>query len=170
MIADVGVHVLDLARRLMGEVTRLTAETQRRNPRLRGEDTATMLLRHAGGAVSVAEATYESRRLPDPFPNTLLEVEGPEGALAVRAGGALELTRAGRLEELAPDWAPTPWMEPRWAMSQLGCLECCRHLLSAFQAGRPAETSGADNLRTAALVEAAYAAAEAARSVVPEAA
>ena len=33
MIADVGIHVLDLARFLMGEVARLSCETQRRNPK-----------------------------------------------------------------------------------------------------------------------------------------
>lgn len=170
VVADVGVHALDLARRMLGEVERLTAETQRRNPLLRGEDTATMLLRHASGAVTVAECTYESRRLPDPFPETLLQVEGPEGALVVNAGGGIELTRGGRLEALAPDWTPAPWTEPRWAISQMGCLECCRHLLAAFRAGRPAETSGADTLRTVALVEAAYASADAARPATPEAA
>lgn len=116
----------------------------------------------------MVEATYESRRLPDPFPDTLMQVEGPNGALAVDAGGAIELTRAGTLERLAPDWTPAPWMEPRWAMSQLGCLECCRHLLAAFQAGQPAETSGRDNLRTCALVEAAYASADAHGPAAPE--
>ena len=52
------------------------ARRQRRNPSVRAEDTATMLLRHASGAVSVVECTYEARRLPDPFPETLLEIEG----------------------------------------------------------------------------------------------
>lgn len=169
-IADVGVHVLDLCRRMLGEVDRLSAETQQRNPRLRGEDTATMLLRHVSGAVSLAECTYESRRQPDRFPETLAEVEGPGGALAVLPGGAIELTRGGRMERIPPDFAFAPWMEPRWAMSQAGCLDCCRHLLGSFQAGRPAETSGDDNLATAALVEAAYAAAAAGQPRRPEAA
>ena len=159
-IADVGVHLLDLARRTLGEVAHLSAETQRRNPRLRGEDTATILLRHASGAVSVVEATYESRRLPDPFPETLIEVEGPDGAIAVTPGGRIELSQGGAMRRSATRSPLAPWMgDPRWAVSQAGALECCRHLLAAFRAGRPAETSGADNLRTAALVDAAYEAA-----------
>lgn len=168
VIADVGVHVLDVARRTLGEVSHLTAEIQRRNPRLVGEDTATMLLRHASGAVSVVEATYESRREPDPFPDTLLEVEGPEGAIAVLAAGGIELTRGGRMEVLPMEAAVPPWMDPRWAMSQLGCLEACRHFLRAFRAGAPAETSGRDNLRTAALVEAAYLSADTGQAQRPE--
>lgn len=156
VIADVGVHVLDVARRLLGEVSHLQAETQRRNPRVRAEDTATMLLRHASGAVSVVEATYESRREPDHFPDVLLEVEGPEGAVAVLAGGGIEVTQGGRMEAWPMEADVAPWMDPRWAMSQMGCLHACRHFLGAFQAGQAAETSGRDNLRTAALVEAAY--------------
>ena len=67
-IADVGIHMLDLARFFMGEVARVSCETQQRNPKLRGEDTATMLLRHERGGVSVVECTYESRRSPTPSP------------------------------------------------------------------------------------------------------
>ena len=68
VILDVGIHVLDLARVFLGEVDRVYCETQRRNPKVRAEDTATMTLRHTSGAVSVVECTYESRRIPDPFP------------------------------------------------------------------------------------------------------
>ena len=49
-IADVGIHMLDLARFFLGEVERISCETQRRNPKVRAEDTATMLLRHESGA------------------------------------------------------------------------------------------------------------------------
>ena len=67
-IADVGIHMLDLARFFMGEVERISCETQRRNPKVRAEDTATMLLRHESGAVSVVECTYEARRAARPLP------------------------------------------------------------------------------------------------------
>lgn len=166
-IADVGVHVLDLARRILGEVAHLTAETQQRNPRLAGEDTATMLLRHVNGAVSVVECTYETRREPDPFPETLLQVEGPRGCLVVNAGGEIELTEGTAMTKLPPDHRLSGWMEPRWGISQAGCLEACRHFLAAFRAGRPAETAGEDNLRTFALVEAAYASAASGAPVRP---
>ena len=75
-ILDVGIHVLDLARVFLGEVERVSCETQRRNPKVRAEDTATMMLRHTSGAVSVIECTYEARRSDDAFPETLLEIEG----------------------------------------------------------------------------------------------
>jgi len=167
-IADVGVHLLDLARRVQGEVQHLSTETQQRNPRLVGEDTATILLRHTSGAVSLVEATYESRRLPDPFPETLMEVEGPDGAISVTLGGRIELSRHGTLRRSTTRYRFADWMDnPRWAVSQAGALECCRHLLASFRAGRPAETSGQDNLQTAALVDAAYRAAATGRVTRP---
>jgi predicted dehydrogenase len=166
-IADVGVHILDCARRIMGEVSHLTAETQQRNPRLVGEDTATILMRHASGGVSVVDCTYEARALPDPFPETLVRVEGPKGCIVLRAGGRIELTAEGALREVPVVYADPPWTDPRWAVSQTGCLEACRHFLSRFRAGLEAETAGPDNLRTFALVEAAYASAAAGQRVAP---
>lgn len=83
VILDVGIHVLDLARWLMGEVSHLSCETQRRNPNIEAEDTATIMLRHESAAVSIAEATYEAHLIPDQFPETLVEIENPQGSIIV---------------------------------------------------------------------------------------
>jgi D-apiose dehydrogenase len=71
-ILDVGIHMLDLARFFLGEVERVSCETQTRNPENVGEDTATIMLRHRSGAVSVVECSMESRIAPDPFPEQRL--------------------------------------------------------------------------------------------------
>ena len=42
VILDLGIHLLDLARVLIGEVKHVSCETQRRNSRVRAEDTATI--------------------------------------------------------------------------------------------------------------------------------
>ena len=97
VIADVGVHVLDVARYLLGDVQRVSCEIQRRNPRVKAEDdTATMLLRHESGAVSVVEVTYEARRADDWFPETLMEIEGPRGSIIVSAGCKMKVTSDGK--------------------------------------------------------------------------
>lgn len=167
VIADVGIHVLDLARFLLGEVERLSCETQRRNPRVRAEDTATMLLRHVSGATSVVECTYAARRIPDPFPETLVEVEGESGSIVTLPGCRARVT-SGSLSWEEDIGAPLlPWTTRPWHVSQEGAFAACRHFLERLQAGVPAETSGADNLRTFALVDAAYRAAETGASVAP---
>ena len=159
VLIDVGVHVLDVARALLGEVTHLTAELQRRNAAAIGEDTATMLLRHESGAVSVVECTYGSRRVPDSFPETLIEVEGERGAIASRIGNLVEVTIDGKMTSSSEDPEVLPWATRPWHVAQESVLATCRHMLEALRAGRPAATSAADNLRTFALVEAAYQAA-----------
>lgn len=167
IILDLGVHTLDLARVLMGEVERLSAETQRRNPKVKAEDTATVLLRHLSGAVSVVDFTYESRKQPDPFPETLLEIEGPNGAIVVEAGLKMRVTSGGKTREEDIGAELLPWTSRPWHVAQESVLATCRHMLECFRAGRPAETSAADNLKTFALVEAAYESAATGRAVRP---
>jgi D-apiose dehydrogenase len=166
-ILDVGIHVLDIARVFMGEVEHLFCQTQKRNPKVRAEDTATMMLRHTSGAVSVVECTYEMRRFPDPFPETLLEIEGPRGTVVVKPGLTMELTRDG---DMTASHLGTPllsWSEEQWHVAQESVLTTSRHMLQRFRAGKDADTSGADNLKTYALVEAAYESAATGRAVVP---
>jgi predicted dehydrogenase len=159
VLMDLGVHVLDLARFFLGEAEHLTAELQRRNERVAGEDTATLLLRHRNGAVSIVECTYEAKRSPDPFPETLLEIEGDQGSLITRVGSRIEVASGGRISHIDADPVVLPWAERPWHVAQDSVLTTNRHMLNAVQAGRAADTSAADNLRTFALVEAAYAAA-----------
>ncbi len=157
-LMDLGVHVLDVARVLMGEVDHLTSQLQRRNPAVAGEDTATVMLRHTSGAVSTVECTYQAKRLPDPFPETLLEVEGEDGAIVTRIGNRIEVTSNGKMHEIDADPIVHPWAERPWHVAQDSVLALNRHMLQAVLAGRPAATSAEDNFKTFALVEAAYAA------------
>jgi len=160
VVADVGVHVLDIARVFMGEVDHISAELQRRNPRVSGEDTATMMLRHTSGAVSIVECTYESRRLPDPFPATTLEIEGSKGAIHVDSNLKIDVTSNGELTSRDGDTPVLDWAERPWHVVQESVFRTCEHIHQKFVAGEPAGVSGADNYKTYALCEAAYAAAK----------
>lgn len=168
VILDVGIHLLDLARFLMGEVERVSCETQRRNPRVRAEDTATMLLRHRSGAVTVAECTYENRRLPGSGIETLVEVEGPAGAIVIDGGFRLSLTAKSTVVTRDVSPPPLAWADPALHVVQDSVVRTCAHILAAVREGREASISGRDNLKTFALVEAAYRSAEEHRAVEPE--
>jgi predicted dehydrogenase len=164
-ILDIGIHMLDLARALLGEVETVACATQRRNPLVRAEDTATMLMRHKSGAVSVVECTYESRALPDPFPQTLVEIEGTSGAIVLKRDFVFEITENGVPRTETLQQPILHWTSAPWHVAQEAVLTTCRHMLEAVRAGHAADTSAFDNLKTFALVEAAYEAA-ANRSVV----
>jgi predicted dehydrogenase len=167
-ILDSGIHLLDLARFFLGEVERISCETQRRNPRVRGDDTATMMLRHTSGAVSVVETTYEAHRIPDAFPSTLLEIEGPDGSIILSHQDTMTVTSRGEARTEHIGSPLLPWTSQPWHGSQEAVLNANTHFLESFRANKPAETSGADNLKTFALVEAAYLAAQLQIAVKPQ--
>jgi D-apiose dehydrogenase len=167
VITDLGVHVVDLARVFFGEADHITAELQKRNPRVRGEDTATMMVRHNSGAVSVVECTYESRRIPDAFPVTVLEIEGSKGAISLDQDLQIHVTSEGKLTSIDGDAPVLPWAARPWHVIQDSVFNTCEHILQRFRAGEPADVSGADNLRTYALCDAAYDAAASRRAEKP---
>lgn len=158
-IQDVGIHVIDLARGFLGEVEWVSCETQRRNPKVRAEDTATLMMRHVSGAVSVVEVTYESRRTPDLFPHTRLEIEGDKGTLLLHSDDDLTFSTRESSTPMAIDNPATGWMEKPWHVIQKSVVETNRAILEAYRAGAKAGTDIEDNLKTCAIVEAAYASA-----------
>ena len=156
IVEDLGVHVLDTARFLFGDVSRLTARLQRVNPRVRGEDAATMLLAHESGVTSVVDCSYSSKLEEELFPQTIVEIDGSEGSIRLRPGYQLSITSNGQTErrDVAPDLKP--WAEKPWHNVQESVFNIQKHWVECLAAGREPATSGRDNLRTFQLVEAAY--------------
>lgn len=160
IIQDLGIHILDVARFLFGDVSSLAATTRRVNPLIRGEDVATMLLQHADGITSVVDCSYATRLPVENFPQTLIEIDGSEGTVRLDAGYRLTICGRGGVRELDVTPPLLPWAERPWHNIQESVLLIQRHFVECIGAGREPETSGADNLKTLELVEAAYASAE----------
>ena len=167
ILLDLGIHVLDVARFLLGEVDEIYARTQRTMRGAKGESQATMLLAHRSGAMSEVTCTYTMRAEPDPFPQTLVELEGDAGTLRLLPDYRLELHRSGAPEVRSVAPRVLPWAEPRWALVQESVLHTQQHWIDSLRAGTEPQTSGRDNLKTFALVEAAYASAETGQAVRP---
>ncbi|PYE34796.1 putative dehydrogenase [Rhizobium sp. PP-F2F-G38] len=156
IIEDLGIHTLDIARYILGDVTTLTARTKRVNPAIKGEDVATILLDHENGATSVVDVSYATKASVEPFPETLIELDGTEGSLRLMQGYRLEITNASGTE--IHDVSPTllPWASRPWHNIQESVLAIQQHWTERLASGAETSTSGADNLKTFALVEAAY--------------
>lgn len=156
IIEDLGIHTLDIARYILGDARSVTARTKRVNPRIKGEDVATILLDHESGATSIVDVSYATKLSKEPFPETLIEIDGSEGTIRLTQGYQLEVTNANgtATDDVSPillSWASRPWhniQESVYAIQQ--------HWVDKLKQGAEHSTSGADNLKTFALVEGAY--------------
>jgi len=167
IIEDLGIHSLDIARFLFGDVSSVTARIARINPKIRGEDVATMLLDHENGVTCVVDCSYATKAQVEAFPETLLEIDGALGSLRLTVGYVLHITTpdGSTIMDIAPPvlpWAQRPWhnIQESVRLIQAHWLECLRE-------GREPATSGRDNIKTLALVEAAYLSAKTRQPVDP---
>lgn len=165
MIMDVGIHMLDLARFLLGDAASVSCFNQSVKEGLAGEDAATMLLRHDNDAVSVVDVSYATHRNPNPFPQTLGEIEGRSGTVQILEGQILRVhTREGQRDEvIRPDGRA--WTSAPWTQIQDSVPRTQQHFIDALRTGTAFETSAADSLKTYALAEAAYRSAASGRVV-----
>ena len=156
IIEDLGIHVLDIARCMMGDVKSLSARTQRINPAIAGEDAATMMLDHESGAASIVDCSYATRLSKEPFPETLIELDGTKGTIRLSQGYRLDVNgkNGHRIVDVSPPLLP--WASRPWHNIQESVVAIQRHWIKCLAMGTEAATSGADNLKTLALVEAAY--------------
>lgn len=155
-IMDVGLHLFDLARLFMGEVATLSCTAQHLDPAVRGEDAFTALLQHEGGAVSVCDCSFQSLRRPEPFPQTLAEIEGCDGTLLLTSG--YNLTLQDKKSSHSIDCAPNvpAWGEKPWHCVQDSVARFQKHVVGVLTEDTRAQPSGVDNLKTLALALASY--------------
>jgi predicted dehydrogenase len=160
IIEDLGIHSLDIARFLFGDASRMTARTRRINPDIAGEDVATMLLDHDNGITSIVDVSYATRLPEEPFPQTLVEIDGAKGTLRLGKDYRLTVHGPGGTTESIVAPSLLPWASRPWHNIQESVALIQKHWIERLAAGREPDTSGRDNLKTFALVEAAYLSAE----------
>ncbi|RUY27623.1 MULTISPECIES: Gfo/Idh/MocA family oxidoreductase [unclassified Mesorhizobium] len=157
IIEDLGIHILDIARFLLGDVSTITTRIARINPAIAGEDVATMLMDHKSGATSVVDCSYATKLATEPFPETLIEIDGSDGTIRLAQGYRLTVT--GKSGTAVTDVSPPllAWASRPWHNIQESVVAIQQHWVDCLAKGVQPATSGADNLKTFALVEAAYA-------------
>lgn len=161
ILTDIGSHILDVARYLFGDATRLYCETTRVHPDIRGEDVATVMMTMGEDITVTCEMSYASKREHDRFPETYIEVEGSQGFLALEPDFWIrettsEGTRATRHQP--PRYA---WADPAYDLVHSSIVPAQASFVRALNGTGAAENTGADNLKTMQLVFGAYASAAA---------
>ena len=118
-----------------------------------------MLLEHAGGATTIVDCSFYTHLDPNPFPETLVDVDGSSGSIRLAQGYRMTVAAAGSSREENVDAPLRGWTERPWHVVQDSVLNIQRHWIECLASGKEPATSGADNLRTLKLTIAAYQAA-----------
>jgi len=126
---------------------------------------ATIMLGHTSGATAIVDVTYESRKLPDSFPQTLAVIEGTKGAVELGLNFEMTVTSNGEMSVSNVSTPLRSWTSEPWHTAQDSVFHTQAHSLHCLKSGCVAETSGEDNLKTYALVEAAYASAASGQAI-----
>ncbi|QEH35172.1 putative oxidoreductase YcjS [Aquisphaera giovannonii] len=172
ILTDIGSHVLDVARFLFGEASRLYAQTQTVHPDIRGEDVATVMMRMAGpatvpgGATVACQMAYAENHLEhDRFPETYLFAETEHGSVELGPDYWVRTTTADGTRSRRHPPPRHAWADPAYDVVQASIVPCCADLAAGLRGTSPAETTGEDNLRTVRLVFGAYESARSGRAV-----
>jgi predicted dehydrogenase len=164
VLYEMGVHYLDTFRFLFGEPDWAFARLHHVSPDVMGEDAQLITLGHQGlttvinhswASVPVPGLDYAGAEGPDIASPPRLEIDGTEGTLALGADGWMRLFSDSGYQEwhFSEDTRPAS----RTAAQQ--------HFIDCLESGAEFETSGAETLKTMALVYACYLSAEEGRVV-----
>jgi D-apiose dehydrogenase len=156
IVEDLGIHALDIARFLFGDVQNLNARLKRVNPNIKGEDVATMMLDHGLGLTSIVDCSYASIREVEAFPETLLEIDGTNGSLRLDQGYHLIVTNKNGTRHIDVSPPLLSWASKPWHNIQESVFNIQQHWIECLNNNTEPQTSGRDNLKTFAAVEAAY--------------
>lgn len=159
ILADIGSHILDTCRYLLGDATHVTCHTATVNRQIKGEDAADVLIRMKNGASCFAEMSYAAVPEKEPFPQTFVQIDGSEGSLSLGWDYEIRLTTPQQTTFFTAAPALYSWTDPAYALVHAGIVDCNRNILAALQGTGAAETTGKDNFETVRLVHAAYASA-----------
>jgi predicted dehydrogenase len=157
ILADMGTHLLDVARFLFGEAGRIYCQTHRVQVGIKGEDAATVMMLMGGRTTVTCYLGFPGHYLEeDVFTQTLILAEGDKGSAELDRDYWIRVTTESGTHAVrqAPVWKR--WMHPQYLASQASIVSCNADLLRALRGEAQAETVAEDNLKTVRLTRVAY--------------
>ncbi len=150
VLIETGIHYLDTMRFLFGPIAGLHCVTRRRNPRIRGEDSALVTLEFASGVTAIydADRAAVTAQVRPPVNGHVL-IEGSAGNVRLDEDGAIHLVpRDGK--QTRHDYAIPPGYRGGSAIAAQG------HFVDCLRSGAEFETEGKDYLNVERAMEACY--------------
>jgi D-apiose dehydrogenase len=145
IIVDVAVHLFDLARFFLGNPKTIYTSALRVNPRIKGEDVATVLM-HMPDATCIVDASYETKSDHNTYPQTFVTIEGTEGTITLGPDYHLQVVSGDTVidEDLViPDHG---WTSEPWNAIQDSVVNVQRQWVTCLQTGVVPECSGEETL------------------------
>jgi UDP-N-acetyl-2-amino-2-deoxyglucuronate dehydrogenase len=170
VLMNQAIHMVDLVRWFGGPVVSVAAQVATRTHAMEAEDTATVSLAYAGGALGAITATTSAT--PE-FPPEL-RIYGDRGHVRIVGEVAAEWDVPGVAapQPIAPTDAgnrnPGAGATATWGTTSAGYVRQYRDFLDAIRTGRPPAVTGSDGRNALEIVAAAYEASRTGRSVVLE--
>jgi len=159
IIVDVAVHLFDLAMCFMGRPRTLFTEALRVDPRIKGEDVATVLMQMPD-ATCIVDASYQTRSDHNTYPQTFVTLEGTDGTITLGPDYRLQVVSRGSVTEeqlVIPDHG---WTSEPWNAIQDSVYNIQRHWLDCLASGVEPETSGSRTIELLDVTLGAYASLE----------
>jgi predicted dehydrogenase len=164
---ELGVHYLDTLRYLFGDPKSVFARLHRISSHIQGEDVELVILGY-DGLTCYIDNSWASVQVPG--------IDSPEGARWADLLSRLEIDGTGGTIALRPDGTLhllTDTEHQQWTFSPQHTtpeshIAAQQHFVDCLESGAEFETSGAETLKTMALVYAAYLSADEGRVVDPE--
>lgn len=159
LIHETGIHLVDVFRFLMGEITGVFARLKRFNPVIAGEDAGIVVFEFASGALG----TFDGNRHVDHpaedtrMTNGVMFLEGTGGTLRLDGFGRLFLKPHGGLEREHP----YPWENRGYGGDCV--FHQTQHAVAHLLDGAPLMNGGRDYLRNLAIADTIYRSNEEAR-------
>jgi predicted dehydrogenase len=160
ILTDMGSHVLDVTRFMFGNCKKLWCQKLTVNPKIKGEDVASVMMEMDNGMPVFAELSYSSIVEDDAFTTVFILVEGSKGSIYMGPGFEIRTTTKDGTQSEAVTFPSYDWADPDYIVNHESGIPINQNILDDMLGKGKAETTGEDNFETVKMVWAAYASAE----------
>jgi D-apiose dehydrogenase len=163
LLFETGIHYLDAYRSLAGEIESVTARIQRRNPAIKGEDAAQIMIAFQSGATAMLDMSRynESEHANPRHTFGTMRADCAGGHVRFDEDGALWMKRLGQPVEQVDFEAPTLGFAGDCVMATI------HHFIGELKGNQQFETGGTEYLKSIRAMEACYQSAATGQTVYP---
>ncbi len=153
---DVGIHLFDLSRFLMGEAKSIYTVNQNTNNKFKGETDFISLIRNKNKSITIVDASISSIKKPDRFAQTLVNLEFSNGSIDLDYNYKITLHKNNKKKIYDGKPKKYKWISKPWDQIQESVINTNKHFIDSLINRVEHDTSGEDNIKSLSLVFNSY--------------